>query len=97
MFARRSVASRNARSGASNFQTSSTRITISTSIWVMEGGSVLGIALTGYTYVLQQAGIRFLGIGGTSAGSINDYKKIRQGIADAFNASLHDTNPAVHP
>ncbi len=38
---------------------------------VMEGGGVLGIALTGYTYVLEQAGIRFLGIGGTSAGSIN--------------------------
>ncbi|ULA69192.1 MAG: hypothetical protein LZF62_410148 [Nitrospira sp.] len=39
--------------------------------FVMEGGGVLGIALTGYTYVLEQAGIRFLGIGGTSAGSIN--------------------------
>lgn len=38
---------------------------------VMEGGGVLGIALVGFTYVLEQAGIRFLGIGGTSAGSIN--------------------------
>lgn len=38
---------------------------------VMEGGGVLGIALVGYTYVLEQAGIRFLGLGGTSAGSIN--------------------------
>jgi NTE family protein len=38
---------------------------------VMEGGGVLGIALTGYTYILEQAGIRFLGIGGTSAGCIN--------------------------
>lgn len=39
---------------------------------VMEGGGVLGIALTGYyTYVLEQAGVRFLGVGGTSAGSIN--------------------------
>jgi NTE family protein len=38
---------------------------------VMEGGGVLGIALVGYTYVLEQAGIRFLGVGGTSAGSIN--------------------------
>lgn len=38
---------------------------------VMEGGGVLGIALIGYTYVLEQAGIRFLGLGGTSAGSIN--------------------------
>lgn len=39
--------------------------------FVMEGGGVLGIALTGYSYVLEQAGLRFLGIGGTSAGSIN--------------------------
>jgi NTE family protein len=38
---------------------------------VMEGGGVLGIALVGYTYVLEKAGIRFLGIGGTSAGAIN--------------------------
>lgn len=38
---------------------------------VMEGGSVFGIALVGYTYVLEQAGIRFLGVGGTSAGAIN--------------------------
>jgi len=38
---------------------------------VMEGGGVLGIALVGYTYVLEEMGIRFLGVGGTSAGSIN--------------------------
>lgn len=38
---------------------------------VMEGGGVLGIALVGYTYVLEQMDIRFLRIGGTSAGSIN--------------------------
>ncbi len=38
---------------------------------VMEGGGVLGIALLGYTYTLEQVGIRFLGVGGTSAGSIN--------------------------
>jgi NTE family protein len=38
---------------------------------VMEGGGVLGIALVGYTYVLEQVGIRFLGVGGTSAGAIN--------------------------
>ena len=37
---------------------------------VMEGGGVLGIALLGYTYALEKAGIRFLSIGGTSAGSI---------------------------
>lgn len=38
---------------------------------VMEGGGVLGIALAGYTYALEQAGIRFKSVGGTSAGAIN--------------------------
>ena len=38
---------------------------------VMEGGGMLGIALVGYTWALEQMGIRFLGLGGTSAGSIN--------------------------
>jgi NTE family protein len=38
---------------------------------VMEGGGVLGVALIGYTYVLEEMGIRFLRVGGTSAGSIN--------------------------
>ncbi|MFW6089677.1 MAG: patatin-like phospholipase family protein [Gemmatimonadota bacterium] len=38
---------------------------------VMEGGGVLGIALVGYTWVLEEMGIRFLGVAGTSAGSIN--------------------------
>jgi NTE family protein len=37
---------------------------------VMEGGGTLGIALLGYVYGLEQAGIRFLDIGGTSAGAI---------------------------
>ncbi len=37
---------------------------------VMEGGGVLGIALLGYFYVLERMGLRFLSIGGTSAGSI---------------------------
>ncbi|WP_162053223.1 patatin-like phospholipase family protein [Pontibacter pamirensis] len=38
---------------------------------VMEGGGMLGVALVGYVYVLEQMGIRFLQLGGTSAGSIN--------------------------
>lgn len=38
---------------------------------VMEGGGVLGVALAGYVYVLEQMGIRFLQLGGTSAGAIN--------------------------
>lgn len=37
---------------------------------VMEGGGVLGIGLLGYIYILEQAGLRFIGLGGTSAGSI---------------------------
>lgn len=32
---------------------------------------MLGVGLLGYTYVLEQAGIRFIGLGGTSAGAIN--------------------------
>ncbi len=38
---------------------------------VQEGGGVLGIALVGYTYALEQMGIRFFSMAGTSAGSIN--------------------------
>jgi len=38
---------------------------------VQEGGGVLGVALAGYVYVLEQMNIRFLQLGGTSAGAIN--------------------------
>ncbi|MEO7922099.1 MAG: patatin-like phospholipase family protein [Chitinophagaceae bacterium] len=38
---------------------------------VQEGGGVLGIALVGYTYILEKMGIRFFSMAGTSAGSIN--------------------------
>jgi NTE family protein len=38
---------------------------------VMEGGGVLGVALAGYVHVLEQMNIRFLKLGGTSAGAIN--------------------------
>ena len=37
---------------------------------VLEGGGTLGMALLGYIYTLEQMGIRFLGIGGASAGAI---------------------------
>ncbi len=37
---------------------------------VLEGGGMLGIALVGYVWAMEQAGIRFLGVAGTSAGSI---------------------------
>ena len=32
---------------------------------------MLGIGLLGFTYILEEAGIRFVGLGGTSAGAIN--------------------------
>lgn len=38
---------------------------------VCEGGGVLGIALVGYTWILEQVGIRFFSLAGTSAGAIN--------------------------
>jgi NTE family protein len=38
---------------------------------VQEGGGVLGIALVGYTYILETAGMRFFHLAGTSAGAIN--------------------------
>ena len=38
---------------------------------VQEGGGVLGIALVGYTHILENAGIRFMSLAGTSAGAIN--------------------------
>lgn len=38
---------------------------------VQEGGGVHGIALAGYTYVLEKMGITFTKMAGTSAGSIN--------------------------
>ena len=37
---------------------------------VMEGGGTLGIALVGYIHAIEQAGIRFLGMGGSSVGAI---------------------------
>ncbi|WP_353778006.1 patatin-like phospholipase family protein [Winogradskyella sp. 3972H.M.0a.05] len=40
---------------------------------VQEGGGMLGIALAGFTYIFEKMGIRFLGLGGTSAGSINSF------------------------
>lgn len=38
---------------------------------VQEGGGVLGVALVGYTYILEKAGLRFFSLAGTSAGAIN--------------------------
>ncbi|MEP7377683.1 MAG: patatin-like phospholipase family protein [Chitinophagaceae bacterium] len=38
---------------------------------VQQGGTMLGIALLGYTYILERAGVRFRSMAGTSAGAIN--------------------------
>jgi len=38
---------------------------------VQKGGGMLGIALVGYTYILEKMGIRFMRLAGTSAGAIN--------------------------
>ncbi len=38
---------------------------------VQKGGGVLGVALVGYTYILEEMGIRFMRLAGTSAGAIN--------------------------
>lgn len=38
---------------------------------VQEGGGVLGVALVGYTWILEKVGIRFFSLAGTSAGAIN--------------------------
>jgi NTE family protein len=38
---------------------------------VHKGGGVLGVALVGYTYILEKMRVRFLRLAGTSAGAIN--------------------------
>src|SRR5687767_2848176 len=38
---------------------------------VQKGGGVLGVALVGYTYILEKMNIRFIRLAGTSAGAIN--------------------------
>ena len=38
---------------------------------VQQGGGMYGIALVGYTYIMEKAGLRFYSLGGTSAGGIN--------------------------
>lgn len=38
---------------------------------VQQGGTMLGIGLLGYTYIMERAGVRFRSMAGTSAGAIN--------------------------
>ncbi|MEI6349206.1 MAG: patatin-like phospholipase family protein [Bacteroidota bacterium] len=49
---------------------------------VQEGGGTLGVALLGYVYVLEQVGIRFLQLAGTSAGAINTMLMAAAGTID---------------
>lgn len=65
---------------------------------VMEGGGVLGVALVGFTWALEQVNIRFLSIGGTSAGSINAALTAGAGSAEQLRAEkvlehLSELNP----
>ncbi|MEO8763898.1 MAG: patatin-like phospholipase family protein [Ginsengibacter sp.] len=75
---------------------------------VQKGGGVLGVALVGYTYILEKMGIRFLRLAGTSAGAINtalmtvigkkeDPKSIPilKAICDLDFFKLVDGHPAV--
>jgi len=54
---------------------------------VQEGGGVLGVALVGYVYVLEQMNIRFLNLAGTSAGSINTMLMAAAGKIDEHKSS----------
>ncbi len=75
---------------------------------VQKGGGVLGVALVGYTYILEEAGIRFLRLAGTSAGAINTAmltvigkkedlksKKILQYLCDLDFFNLVDGRPLI--
>ena len=75
---------------------------------VQKGGGVLGVALVGYTYILEQMGVRFLKQAGTSAGAINtalmtvignkqDAKSanVLQAICDLEFFSLVDGHPVA--
>lgn len=77
---------------------------------VQEGGGVLGIALIGYTYVLEQMGIRFMKMAGTSAGAINTMMmacaggkeeakstRVLEWIATKNLFDFVDGHPAVRP
>jgi NTE family protein len=75
---------------------------------VQKGGGVLGVALVGYTYILEMMGVRFCKQAGTSAGAINtalmtviggkqDIKSpgVLQAICDLEFFSLVDGHPVA--
>ena len=55
---------------------------------VQEGGGVLGIALVGYTWMLEHLGIRFFHLAGTSAGAINTLLMAGLGPIDKAKSEL---------
>ncbi len=55
---------------------------------VQEGGGVLGIALLGYTFILEKAGLRFFNLAGTSAGAINTMLLAGCGKVDEEKSTL---------
>lgn len=65
--------------------------------FVQQGGGMLGIGLTGYTYILEQAGIRFYSLGGTSAGALNSLlmasmKKVGEPVSVKILTILSEKN-----
>ncbi|EGD72839.1 hypothetical protein PTSG_04568 [Salpingoeca rosetta] len=62
---------------------------------VMEGGGTLGLALVGFAWALEEAGVRFRSVAGTSAGAINAAFLASSGAvsdrrAHLANAALND-------
>lgn len=55
---------------------------------VMEGGGILGVSLLGYIYALEAMGIRFLSLGGASAGSITALLTAAAGSPDTRKGPL---------
>ncbi|MFT3681364.1 MAG: patatin-like phospholipase family protein [Ferruginibacter sp.] len=75
---------------------------------VQEGGGMLGIALVGFTYVLEKMNIRFWRLAGTSAGAINTIflaaigtkndaksEKVLQYLADTNFLQFADGHPVI--
>jgi NTE family protein len=58
---------------------------------VQQGGGMYGIALAGYTYIMEKAGIRFYSLGGTSAGGINAM------LLGTFPNSIYENPSPINP
>ena len=57
---------------------------------VQQGGGMFGIALLGYTYIMEKVGIRFYSHGGTSAGGIN------ASFLASMDNSIYERNSIFH-